>query len=35
MNAWLCREETKIEKEEARVKRNDGRIIAERLFVEC
>jgi hypothetical protein len=34
MNAWLCRGETKIEKEEARGRRNDGRIIAQRIFVE-
>jgi hypothetical protein len=35
MNAWLCRGKTKMEKEEARGRTNDGRIIAERLFVEC
>jgi len=35
MNAWLCRGKTKTEKEEARGRRNYGKIIAERLFVEC
>jgi hypothetical protein len=35
MNAWLCREETKTEKEEARGRRKDGRVIAERLYADC
>jgi len=35
MNAWLCRGKTKMKKEEARGRRNGGKIIAERLFVEC
>jgi hypothetical protein len=35
MNAWLCRGETKMEKEEVRGRRKDGRVIAKRQYADC